>query len=526
MLINASTSYNVLLGRSSLNKLGAIVSTPHLAMKFPTEKGEIATVYVNQKDARECYAAGLKMNLKANNDTERMVAMEDLNPRLNDERLEPKEETTTVVLGRDEKQCTYVSGSLPEELLNKLITVLRNNKDLFVWKPSDIPGIDPEVICHKLSVCREARPVSQKRRKLGEERRKAAIEETEKLMQAGFIKEAQYTTWLSNEVLVKKPNGKWRMCTDYTHLNKACLKDTYPLPNIDRLVDGAFGQEMMSFLDAYSGYNQIQMYEPDVPKTAFTIDTANYCYKVMPFGLKNAGATYQRLMDKVFKDQIGKNMEVYADDIVVKSGEVEKHLRDLEEVFARIREYNIRLNPEKCVFGVKGGKFLGFMLTNRGIEANPDKCEAIMKMESPKNLKEVQRLVGKLTSLSRFLPILAEKTKPIVNLLKKSETFEWSEKCEQALSQIKSMVAEPPILVKPVSTQPVIVYLATSNEAIGATLIQENPEQKPIYFVSRSLQNAKTRYPKVEKVALTLVYAARRLRPYFQNHQIIVRTNI
>ena len=167
----------------------------------------------------------------------------------------------------------------------------------------------------------------------------------------------------------------------------------------------------MSFLDAYSGYNQIQMYEPDVPKTAFTTDTANYCYKVMPFGLKNAGATYQRLMDKVFKDQIGKNMEVYVDDMVVKSGEIEKHLEDLEEVFAQIRKYKIRLNPEKCVFGVRGGKFLGFMLTNRGIEANPDKCEAIMKMGSPKNLKEVQRLVGKLNSLSRFLPILAEKTK-------------------------------------------------------------------------------------------------------------------
>jgi len=307
-----------------------------------------------------------------------------------------------VVLGQDERQCTYIGGSMPEELLNKLIAVLRNNKDLFAWKPADIPGIDPEVICHKLSVCREARPISQKRRKLGEKRRKAAIEETEKLMQAGFIREAQYTTWLSNVVLVKKPNGKWRMCTNYTDLNKACPKDTYPFPNIDRLVDGASGQKMMSFLDAYSGYNQIQMYEPNIPKTPFTTDTANYCYKIMPFGLKNAGATYQRLMDKVFKEQIGKNMEVYVDDMIVKSGEVHKHLEDLEEVFARIRKYNIRLNIEKCVFGVRGGNFLGFMLTNKGIEANPDKCEAIMKMRSLINLKEVQRLVGKLNSLSRF----------------------------------------------------------------------------------------------------------------------------
>ena len=162
-----------------------------------------------------------------------MVAMVDLDPRLNDERLEPKEETTTVVLGQDERQCTYIGGSMPEELLNKLITVLRNNKDIFAWKPFDIPGIDLEEICHKLSVCREARSISQKRRKLGEERRKAAIEETEKLMQVGFIREAPYTTWLFNVMLVKKPNGKWRMCTAYTDLNKACPKDTYPLPNID-----------------------------------------------------------------------------------------------------------------------------------------------------------------------------------------------------------------------------------------------------------------------------------------------------
>jgi len=153
LVVDASTSYNVLFGRSSLNKLGAIVSTPHLAMKFSTEKGEITTIYVNQKDARECYAAGLKMNLKTNKDTEKMVAMVDLDPRLNDERLEPKEETTIVVLGQDERQYTYIGGSMREELLNKLITVLRNNKDLFAWRPSDIPGIDLEVICHKLSVC-------------------------------------------------------------------------------------------------------------------------------------------------------------------------------------------------------------------------------------------------------------------------------------------------------------------------------------------------------------------------------------
>jgi len=156
----------------------------------------------------------------------------------------------------------------------------------------------------------------------------------QKLISAGFIKEATYMTWLTNVMLVKKANGKWRMCTDYTNLNKACPKDTYPLPSIDRLVDGAAGHRVLSFLDTYSGYNQIPMYPPDKEKTAFITEEANFYYEVMPFGLKNAEATYQRLMDKVFRHLIGKCMEVYIDDMVVMSDSLEQHVKDLDEVLA------------------------------------------------------------------------------------------------------------------------------------------------------------------------------------------------
>jgi len=208
---------------------------------------------------------------------------------------------------------------------------------------------------------------------MGEERRRAVEEEVRKLEGADFIKEIKYTTWLANVVMVKKTSGKWRMCTDFTDLNKACPKDAYPLPNIDRLVDGASGHNFLSFLDAYSGYNQIPMYGPDKSKRAFITDRPNFCYEVMPFGLKNAGATYQRLMDRVFRGQIGRSVEVYVDDMVMKSQTALDHARDLKEVFHQVRKYNMRLNPEKCVFGVPARKFLGFMLTARGIEANPDK---------------------------------------------------------------------------------------------------------------------------------------------------------
>ena len=164
--------------------------------------------------------------------------------------------------------------------------------DLFAWTAADVPGVNPEVITHRLSVYKEARPVAQKKRNHGEEKRLATRAEAEKLLKAGFIREARYSTCLANVVMVTKSNGKWRMCVNYKDLNKACPKDSYPLPKIDLLVDGAGGHKILSFLDAYSGYNQISMHPKNKEKTIFTTDGANYLYEVMSFNLKNAGATY------------------------------------------------------------------------------------------------------------------------------------------------------------------------------------------------------------------------------------------
>ncbi|RDX97279.1 hypothetical protein CR513_19964, partial [Mucuna pruriens] len=184
-------------------------------------------------------------------------------------------------------------------------------------------------------------------------------------------------------VMVKKANDRWQRCTDYTDLNKACPKDPYPLPSIDRLVDGVSGFALLSFMDAYLGYNQIQMHPLDEEKTAFITEEGAFCYKVMSFGLENVGATYQRLMDKVFQKMLGVDVEVYVDDMVVKSERAKEHYKVLERVFGILRNHQLRLNLEKCSFGVQAGKFLGFMLTERGIEANPNKCQAVISMRSP-----------------------------------------------------------------------------------------------------------------------------------------------
>ncbi|GAU48525.1 hypothetical protein TSUD_243030 [Trifolium subterraneum] len=354
----------------------------------------------------------------------------------------------------------------------------------------------------------------------------AAEKAVKDLLEANFISEAKYTTWLSNVVLVKKSNGKWRMCVDYTDLNRACPKDAYPLPCIDRLVDNSSGFKLLSFLDAYSGYNQIPMVVADRTKTAFITESGNYYYNVMPFGLKNAGATYQRMMNKVFRVEIGDMLEVYMDDMIVKSHEEVDHTVHLQKVFEQARKVNMRFNPEKCTFGIRAGKFLGFYLTERGIEANPDKCRAFTEFPTPNDKKSIQTLNGMLTALSRFVAKSAQHALPLFKLLRKESAFEWTEECEQALQHLKKALSEPPVLSRPDVGEVLYLYLAVAFEAVSASLIRETLEgQKSVYFTSKALQGPELRYQQIEKVALALVTAARRLRYYFLAHTIVVRTD-
>ena len=193
-----------------------------------------------------------------------------------------------------------------------------------------MPDISPEVIQHRLNVNPERKPVQQRRRAFAPEWDQAVTEEVTKLLTMSFIREIYYPDWFANVVLVKKANGKWRMCVDFTDLNKAFPKDSFLLPKIDQLVDSTAGHKLLTFMDAFSRYNQIKMAEEDQEKTAFIISQWLYCYKVMPFGLKNAGVTYQKLVNKMFSKQIGRNMEVYVDDMLVKSKEELSHLDDLK----------------------------------------------------------------------------------------------------------------------------------------------------------------------------------------------------
>ena len=219
-------------------------------------------------------------------------------------------------------------------------------------------------------------------------------------------------------------------------------------------------------------------------------------------------------------------MEVYVDDMIVKSKKEEDHVEDLRETFEILRKHQLRLNPAKCSFGVCEGKFLGYIVNAEGIKANPAKTLAILSMPEPTSQKQVMKLTGCLAALGRFISKSAEKALPFFHLLSKNKEFVWTKECSEAFAQLKAHLAELPTLTQPIPGEPLSVYLAASSTAVSAVMVaQRGGEQVPIYFLSHVLKDAEVRYPVVKKVGFALLIASRKLRPYFQAHEIVVLTS-
>ncbi|XP_048622631.1 uncharacterized protein LOC125591812 [Brassica napus] len=496
LVIDRPTSYDTIVGTPWLNSMRAIPSTFHMCLKFPTPRG-VKTIQGDRRMSQVCFAAELKrknLAIETSHKKKRKLTLHENAPERDSEvfwqsqraeALEGKREPTcepVISICLDEsspERCVEIGANLREPLKTELIACLKKNLNAFAWAAKDMPGIDIGITCHEFNIDPTYRP----------------------------------------------KNGKWRVCVDFTDLNKACPKDCFPLPHIDRLVEATAGNKLLSFMDAFSGYNQIMMNPDDREKTAFITDRGTYCYKVMPFGLKNAGATYQRLVNRIFSEQLGKTMEVYIDDMLVKSLDEHDHVSHLEECFAKLNARNMKLNPAKCRFAVASGEFLGYLVTCRGIEANPKQINALIEMVSPRTKREVQRLTGRVAALNRFISRSTDKCLPFYDMLKGNKKFGWSEEYEKAFQQQKHYLATPHVLAKPVEGEPLFLYIAVSTTAVSGVLIrEERGEKKPIFYISKTLLDAETRYPLMEKLAFAVVTSARKLRPYFQSHTIIILT--
>jgi hypothetical protein len=358
-----------------------------------------------------------------------------------------------------------------------------------------MPGVPKILIEHSLNVDPKATPMRRHLHRFADDRRDAIKMELAKLLAVSFIKEVFHPEWLANPVLVcKKNTNKWRMCIDYTDLNKHYPKDPFGLPRIDQVIDSRAGCDLLCFLDCYFGYHQVAIKEEDQEKTAFITPFGAYYYTMMSFGLKNVGATYQRAIQACFRKQRNRNVEAYVDDVVVKTRNSGTLIADLEETFASMREYQWKLNPNKCVFSVPSGKLLDFIISHRGIEANPEKIFAITKMKAPTCIKDVQKLTGCMAALNRFISRLGEWGLPFFKLLKHQEKFVWTPEADQALAQLKDFLSKPPVLTAPRKNEKLPLYLAATIHVVSTAIVVERqedghayPVQRPVYFISEVL---------------------------------------
>jgi dsDNA-binding SOS-regulon protein len=229
----------------------------------------------------------------------------------------------------------------------------------------------------------------------------------------------------------------------------------------------------------------------------------------MPFGLTNAGATYQRMMQNCLESQKGRNIQVYIDDVVITTRKEESLISDLTETFDNLNRYELKLNPTKCSFGVSAGQLLGFLVLARGIEANPEKIQAILTMAKPAKLHDVQKLAGRVAALSRVVARLGEKALPFYAHMKKSDDkFEWTEEADTAFAQLKKVLSTPPVLIAPKEKEPLLLYIAATHQVVSTVLVVERSEegkvhgvQRPVYFLSEVLSPTKQRYPHYQKLA-------------------------
>ncbi|KAM2517434.1 hypothetical protein PS1_032329 [Malus domestica] len=414
-----------------------------------------------------------------------------------------------------------ISGLLGVDDRARIICLLQEFKDCFAWHYTEMPGLDPTLVEHRMPINEGYKPVKQAPRRMSNEIEEKVKEEIERLVKAGFIRPAKYVEWLANIVPVLKTVTKAvRCCVDYRNINGATPKDEYPMPMADLSIDAVAKHKVLSFMDGNAGYNQIKMAPEDIHKTTFRCPgyVGAYEYLVMPFGLKNAGATYQRAMNAIFHDLIGQSMEVYIDDIVVKSKTEEQHLEDLKQTLARMRIHKLKMNPKKCAFGVRAGNFLGFLVHQRGVEVDKNKSRAIMESPSPTNKVQLQRLLGKINFLRRFIANLAGKIQPPTPLLrlKDKENFEWGPPHQQAFDSIKAYLTSPPVLVPPQRGKPLKLYISASEKSIGNLLAQNNEggKEQAVYYLSRILTEVETRYSPVERLCLALYFTASKLRHY------------
>lgn len=377
---------------------------------------------------------------------------------------------------------------------------------------------------HRIQLKEGCKPKVQRLRRLGEIQKEALWQEVNKLLDAGFIYPVKESEWVSPVVITPKKNGKWRVCVDYKPLNAATQRNHYPLPFQDEILNQVAGHERYSVMDGFSGYFQIGITEEDQLKTTFITPWGCFAYRRMPFGLMNAYATFQEWMNKVFEPYLGKFIRVFMDDIGCYSSRAE-HLSKLSLCFQRLNEEGGQLNPKKCRFAQPRINLLGHVVSQNGIEADPEKVKALVMMEPPTTLQGLASFVHKLKYLSRFFWMLSQYVFPLHKLCRQTHGFQWDEEAQVAFDKIKEILCQLPVVSPPNREDSFYVSLAVGTVAIGAVLLQKvNQNYRPVYFESRATGQGEQAYTEAEQWVMALIFACRKFKIHLIGSKFFVIT--
>lgn len=401
--------------------------------------------------------------------------------------------------------------------------LMKDFADIFAWNYEDLKTYDTEIIQHKIPLKEDSKPFRQKLRYFNPTLLPIMEKEIKKLLDAKIIIPLRYSEWIANLVPVRKKNGEIRLCVDFRNLNKCSKKDNYPLPKMEHILQKVSGSSFMSFIDGFSGYNQIAVHPDDREKTAFTTPWGTFMYEKMPFGLINAGATFQRAMDIAFVGEKDKFVLIYLDDITVFSNSFEEHLEHLRKTFLKCRKYGISLNPKKSFFAMKEGKLLGHIVSAEGVKIDPKRVEEIQKLSLPRSKKDIQSFLGTINFIRRFIANFAELTKHITCMLKKSSEVKWTDQARSSFQAIKEAIGSAPVLISPNFDREFYIFSFASADTMAAVLLQKNDEgqEQPVAFFSRVLRDAETRYEPLEKQAYALIKALKDFRTYILQAKVI-----
>lgn len=368
-------------------------------------------------------------------------------------------------------------------------------------------------------------PIKQPARRIPYARRNEALQLVEEMFQRGIIRPSK-SPWCSPVVLVKKKDGSTRFCVDYRRVNEVTKKDSYPLPRIDLILEALAGSKWFATLDLQSGYWQVEMDESSREKTAFTCGNGLWEFTVMPFGLCNAPATFQRLMEEVLADIPYTTCLVYLDDIIVHAATFKELIERLQLIFDRLRDAGLKLSPTKCELCQESVQYLGHIVSAEGSRPDPSKIDTVLQWPQPRNRKEVQSFLGLCAYYRRFVKNFSHVAKPLHHLTEKSQRFLWDERCEAAFAQLKTLLTNAPILSQPRLELPFILDTDASHHAMGAVLSQRiDGEERVIEYYSKTFNRTELNYCVTRKELLAVVRAVKHFQPYLLGRHFVLRTD-